>query len=282
MATKARSASVQQSAARGTAVRRGGTKADPCPPAVAEDGDDATGDSRPIAAVERALSVLSAFRTGPRLSLSELSKRTGLFKSTLLRILATLERNGYVIRLADGQYRVGGILHELGAGYVASFQLDEIMKPALAQLVAATGESAAFYVRAGAQRQCVFRVDSLQAVRHVVMAGQILDLDSAATSLILRRYEKGGPRPTPETDYASLCRSTSGQGDVGTASVAAPVFDAGGFVGVINVSGPVHRFTKTVAARCLAELAVTALRLTRALGGIGPAENGLDRTGQPT
>ena len=229
---------------------------------------------RPIAAVERALSVLSAFRAAPRLSLSELSKRTGLFKSTLLRILATLERNGYVMRLADGQYRVGGILFELCSGYVASFQLEEVMKPALARLVAATGESAAFYVRAGAKRQCVFRVDSPQAVRHVIMAGQILDLDSAATSQILRRYEKGGARPDAEADYAALCRSTSGQGDVETASVAAPIFDTGGFVGVINVSGPVHRFTKPMAARCLAELAATASWLSRALGGIGPAGNG--------
>lgn len=269
MAIKATPASVRRAGERRAAVRVRAPVAE-----AVEDDQDAPGDERPIAAVERALSVLSAFRAAPRLSLSELSKRTGLFKSTLLRILATLERNGYVMRLADGQYRVGGILFELGSGYVASFQLEEVMKPALARLVAATGESASFYVRAGAKRQCVFRINSPQAVRHVIMAGQILDLDSAATSQILRRYEKGGPRPDAQADYAALCRSTSGQGDVETASVAAPIFDTGGFVGVINVSGPVHRFTKAMAARCLAELAVTAASLSRALGGIGPAGNG--------
>lgn len=271
MAIKATPASVRRAGERRAAV-----KAKVRAPAAeaAQEDEDATGDERPIAAVERALSVLSAFRAVPRLSLSELSKRTGLFKSTLLRILATLERNGYVMRLADGQYRVGGILFELGSGYVASFHLEEVMKPALAQLVAATGESAAFYVRAGTQRQCVFRVDSPQAVRHVITAGKILELDSAATSQILRRYEKGGSRPTAETDYIVLCRSTSGQGDVETASVAAPIFDTGGFIGVINISGPVHRFTKPVAARCLAELAATAARLSRALGGIGPDNAG--------
>lgn len=270
MATKAGPAPVRQTAKRNAgAARRAAVT-------VASTDDDAAGDTRPIAAVERALTVLSAFRCSPRLSLSDLSKRTGLFKSTLLRILATFERNGYVMRLDDGQYRVGGILHELGSGYVASFQLEEVMKPALAQLVAATGESAAFYVRAGAQRQCMFRVDSPQSVRHVVMAGQILDLDNAATSLILRRYATGGPRPVAETDFRTLCRSTSGQGDVGTASVAAPVFDARGFVGVINVSGPVPRFSKAVAARCLPELATAAFRLSLALGGIGPGGDGQD------
>ncbi|NMJ41544.1 IclR family transcriptional regulator [Roseomonas sp. JC162] len=271
MAIKATRASVRRAGERRAAVK---AKVRAPAPEAAQEDEDATGDERPIAAVERALSVLSAFRAAPRLSLSELSKLTGLFKSTLLRILATLERNGYVMRLADGQYRVGGILFELGSGYVASFHIEEVMKPALAQLVAATGETAAFYVRAGTQRQCVFRVDSPQAVRHVITAGQILELDSAATSQILRRYEKGGRRPTAETDYTALCRSTSGQGDVDTASVAAPIFDTGGFIGVINISGPVHRFTKPVAARCLTELAATAARLSRALGGIGPDNAG--------
>lgn len=273
MAIKATRASVRRAGERRAAVK---AKVRAPAPEAAQEDEDATGDERPIAAVERALSVLSAFRAAPRLSLSELSKRTGLFKSTLLRILATLERNGYVMRLADGQYRVGGILFELGSGYVASFHIEEVMKPALAQLVAATGETAAFYVRAGTQRQCVFRVDSPQAVRHVITAGQILELDSAATSQILRRYEKGGRRPTAETDYTALCRSTSGQGDVDTASVAAPIFDTGGFIGVINISGPVHRFTRPVVARCLTELAATAARLSRALGGIGP-----DNAGSP-
>src|ERR1700761_4620121 len=74
-------------------------------------------DTKPIAAVERALQVLSAFRLAPRLTLSELSSQTGLFKSTLLRILSTLERNGYVTRLNGGQYRVGGIVYELGSNY---------------------------------------------------------------------------------------------------------------------------------------------------------------------
>jgi len=225
------------------------------------------GDVKPIAAVERALQVLSAFRIAPRLTLSELSTRTGLFKSTLLRILATLERNGYVTRLSDGQYRVGGIVYELGAGYAASFDLSEIIKPALTDLSRLTGESSAFYVRAGSQRQCVFRVESSQAVRHVIDAGQIIGLDGAATSQLLRRYETETTRPNASTDYASLCVSTSGIGDHQTASVGAPIFDTSGFVGVLNVSGPVNRFTAQVASSCLVVLSLVARKVTTSLGG---------------
>jgi hypothetical protein len=86
------------------------------------------------------------------------------------------------------------------------------------------GKGSAFYVRAGSQRQCVFRVKSSQAVRHVIDAGQIIDLDGAATSQLLRRYENNAFRPNASTDYASLRVSTSGVGDARTASVGAPIW----------------------------------------------------------
>lgn len=226
------------------------------------------GDTKPIAAVGRALQVLSAFRASPRRTLSELSDQTGLFKSTLLRILATLERNGYVTRLSDGQYRLGGVLFELGSSYAASFDLAEIVKPALSELSRITGESAAFYVRAGMQRQCVFRVESSQTVRHVITAGRIVDLDGAATSQLFRRYEGDTRRPPAKTDYATLCIATSGVGDLQTASVAAPIFGTAGFIGVINVSGPVSRFTGKAAVSCKSTLAQIAAKVTASLGGI--------------
>ena len=252
-----------------TSARRPRERSPVYGPADSKHDIAAAADGKPIAAVERALQVLSAFRSSPQLTLSELSKQTNLFKSTLLRILSTLERHGYVTRKDDGYYRVGGILYELGSGYIASFQLEETMKPALAALSAATGESAAFYVRSGSHRQCVFRVDSPQAVRHVIVAGQILDLDKAATSLLFRRYEGNGRCPASAADYAGLCIATSGIGDTQTASVAAPIFDTNGFLGVLNVSGPVSRCSEAAVARIRAKLATTAAKLSSGLGGLG-------------
>lgn len=224
---------------------------------------------KPIAAVERALQVISSFRREPRLTLSELSETTHLFKSTLLRILATLERNGYVMRLDDGRYGLGGLLYELGSSYVASFRLEEVIKPALAELSETTGESASFYVRSGdQQRQCIFRVESPQALRHVIDVGQIVDLDRAATSQLFRKYDGSKIRPTASTDYSTLCIATSGIGDPQTASVAAPIFGTDGLVGVINVSGPVSRFTDAAASRILIKLAIISAKISGALGGV--------------
>ncbi|MFC7552238.1 helix-turn-helix domain-containing protein [Pseudoroseomonas wenyumeiae] len=61
-----------------------------------------------VEAVERALSILDAFGDGtPRLSLSEVAERTGLYPSTVLRLAASLDRFGYLHRGQDGLFRLG-------------------------------------------------------------------------------------------------------------------------------------------------------------------------------
>jgi DNA-binding IclR family transcriptional regulator len=255
MATKARARTTPRSTARAAAAS----------PPSAERGK--AGDTKPIAAVERALQVLTAFRSGSRLTLSELSQKTGLFKSTLLRILSTLEKHGYVTRLSDGQYRVGAVLFELGSSYVASFDLAEIVKPALATLSRVTGESASFYVRSDSRRLCMFRAESPQTVRHAINVGQVVDLDGAAISQLLRRHDGDTSRPKRSVDYATLCIATAGVGDSQTASVAAPIFNTTGFIGAMSVSGPVGRFTDQSTAGFRTTLAKVAKETTTALGG---------------
>jgi DNA-binding IclR family transcriptional regulator len=61
-----------------------------------------------VAAVDRALLILSAFREDDvALSLALLARRTGLYKSTILRLLQSLLRAGYVVRQPDGNYVIG-------------------------------------------------------------------------------------------------------------------------------------------------------------------------------
>ncbi len=116
-----------------------------------------------VAAVDRALALLAAFDgDAPSLSLSELSRATGLVKSTVLRLAASLERSGYLRRGSDARYRLGPALARLSARYQAAFQLGDHVMPALERLADATGESSAFYVRDGDQSVCLHRVNSRQ------------------------------------------------------------------------------------------------------------------------
>ncbi len=63
-------------------------------------------DHDAVRALSRGLDVLDALETGDGMLLRDLHRSTGLPKPTLLRLLATLEKRGYVTqRLADGHWR---------------------------------------------------------------------------------------------------------------------------------------------------------------------------------
>ena len=85
------------------------------------DADAAAGG---VAAVDRALSLMSVFTPRDKaLSLGELAERTRLYKSTVLRLLASLEHAGWIQRLDDGRYALGGEVARLHGIYASSFSL---------------------------------------------------------------------------------------------------------------------------------------------------------------
>ncbi|MHA1553115.1 MAG: helix-turn-helix domain-containing protein, partial [Alphaproteobacteria bacterium] len=72
--------------------------------------------NRGVESVERALRLLECFSGAESaLSLAELSRRSGHYKSTILRLAVSLDRFGYMHRGADGRYRLGPTLWRLGA-----------------------------------------------------------------------------------------------------------------------------------------------------------------------
>src|SRR5580692_3142738 len=95
-----------------------------------------------VAAVDRALIILSALevRTEPS-TLAELAVATGLYKSTILRLIASLEVGGYVTRLRDGRYVLGASAFRLGHAYERQNPLRQHVLPTLQDLVARGTES---------------------------------------------------------------------------------------------------------------------------------------------
>jgi DNA-binding IclR family transcriptional regulator len=187
------------------------------------------------AAVDRALAVLQTFKAGDApLSLAELALRTGLYKSTVLRLLASLEHAMLVERLPAG-YVLGRGVARLHAVYAASFSLERMVLPALKALVAITGESAALHVLWGsgaqAQRLSLFRVDSSQPIRDHYKAGDMLPLDSGVGAIILLAYSDHltmtlGEKILKDVENARLngFMAAIGHRDPEVAGIAAPVF----------------------------------------------------------
>jgi DNA-binding IclR family transcriptional regulator len=194
------------------------------------------------AAVDRALSLLAAFRAGDSaLTLAELASRTLLYKSTVLRLLASLEHARLVQRRSDGAYQLGTEVARLNAVYTAAFSLESQLLPVLHELVAATRESAAFHVRQGGQRLCLLRVDSPQLLRDHVRAGDLLPLGRGAGGRVLMAFNgaKGAL-------YAQIRREgfalRTGDRVEGLTGISAPVWGAGSeLVGALTLTLPEQR-----------------------------------------
>lgn len=236
-------------------------------------GASAPADSgQRVEAVERALTLLEAFTDETRrLSLAELAARSGLYPSTVLRLAASLDRFGYLHRGADGQFRLGATLLRLGTRYRDSFNLADYVRPALAELAGATAETAAFYVREGEQRICLYRHSTWRPVRHHVEEGSVLPLYRGASGRVLVAFTGGQDAASEAIRRDRVCTSL-GERDPDTFAVAAPAFGAeGGFLGAIGVVAPRTRYDPGTAAALGEEVRQAAERLSRRIGGSADA-----------
>jgi len=103
-----------------------------------ESDEKASGDR----GLARAAMLLSVFRTDDRqLSAAELSRRTGLPRSTTHRLAAELAALGFLERLPNNGYRLGMRLFELGHLALYERGLRDTAAPFLADLANATHET---------------------------------------------------------------------------------------------------------------------------------------------
>jgi DNA-binding IclR family transcriptional regulator len=228
--------------------------------------------SQGVAAVNRALSLLAAFQQGSLvLTLSELAERTRLYKSTTLRLLASLINANLIQRFEDGRYGLSYEVARLYAIYAASFSMEHVVKPVLRELVAITGESAAYHVRQGITRFCLYRVDSPHPVRDHIKEGDLLPLKRGAGGRVLFAFETGENNAGQDNDdedkalYARIREqgyySCIGDREQSVGGISAPVFRANGkLVGAVTLTMPAERYDEkfiepvTAAARKLSAL----------------------------
>jgi DNA-binding IclR family transcriptional regulator len=219
------------------------------------------------AAVDRAISLLAAFRPGDKaLTVTELAKRTRLYKSTVLRLLASLAQGRLLHRNAEGHWMLGPELARLASIHSAAFSLEDIVLPAMRELVQGTQESVAFHVRQGDQRLVLFRVDSPQLLRDHARAGDMLPLDRGAGGRVLMAYGGAKGRLYDQVRRDGYVMIT-GDRIPGLVGISAPVWNsAHELVGALTLTAPEPRIQPSF----IDALRRCAAGLTNALGGSPP------------
>lgn len=231
-----------------------------------------------MAAVDRALRIATALAASPQpMRLAELARATDLYKSTILRLIASLERNGLVMRRADQRYSLGLLAFRLGQSFAATFQLEDAVLPELQWMIDQGSESASFHVWHDEKtRLCLLRVDSNHPTLDRIRPGDLLPLRRGAAGMVLRTFADGHA-----AGAASLIQKSFGERDPACAAVSVPVFGPDDeLLGALSLSGPKERFSELAVKRMSQWLLVAGERATSALGGHWPLSRPNPRAGR--
>ena len=247
---------------------------------VRDDGRD--GDSGGVRSVQRAIDIMSLLTENrPAVSLREIVEATALPKTTVLRIVQTLEHGGLLSSTSKGYVAGPGLwrwAHLTVYNWAPSEQAQSIMR----ELVSRQRETVNIYVVRGAGRVCVAQEESPMPLRHVVRVGSELPLWAGASSRVLLRdapddlLERIIAAAPPEYRNTSSLRAgieeaqragfavSHGERELGLSAVAVPIQRPDGDVSAsLSFSGPTGRFSDDRVTDMLAELRDAAARLER-------------------
>ncbi|MGB3187437.1 MAG: IclR family transcriptional regulator [Ornithinimicrobium sp.] len=218
-----------------------------------------------VQSVDRALSVLAIIARSGDCGVSEIAHELGVHKSTVFRLVATLEAHDMVEQQADrGKYRLGmGVLRLAGS---ATARLDVVQeaRPIARDLAASTGETVNLAILSDHSALYIDQVAGPSALQPNNWVGQRIPLHATSNGKVLL---SGLPDAEVIAIVGTLTRYTSStitsmtrfrrelavvaeQGfavaidelEVGLSAVAAPVRDAhGDIVASLSVSGPTFR-----------------------------------------
>jgi IclR family KDG regulon transcriptional repressor len=223
-----------------------------------------------IQSVSHALDILESFtKTEDELGVTELSKKLGLHKNNVFRLLATLEHRGYIEQnTASENYRLGPKTLQLGSIFIEQRECRRQARPILENLMAASGETAVVAVLRANKVIYMDSVETDRTVRAVSRIGAMLpahctavgkaQLASLSPAEIERLYPEMNLPPLTDKsikrrdDLLRELKKTSDTGyaleneecDLDVRSIAAPVRDfSKSVIASIGIVAPAARLT---------------------------------------
>lgn len=240
----------------------------------------------------KAATLLERLAEEPEVSASRLADLIGEPRSTVYRLLASLQRLEMVEPgVRRGTYRLGLKLFRLGSAVVARFDERQAGLPTMERIHEETGETVFLCVRRGHQAVCIERLDGRRVQSLALRLGGTLPLHVGAAPRVLlafepeelwHEYARTAPleamtpkTPTTEEQLFPALRKIRKLGyavsdeDVtpGIAAIGAPIFDYRGAIrAALSISG-VRPAILGEGAQQLRELIVSSAHdISRALG----------------
>lgn len=219
-----------------------------------------------VESVARAIRVVEALAQSPA-GLSETARRVDLPKSTVARLLGTLEEMEAVERDEDGRlYRLGPVLRRFSSAAGGPAQLTAFARPYLDSLTTLTGEAAGIAIPDGFKVHYVDQTEAEHPVQVRDWTGELIPMHVVASGLVVmahwpdqqtdRYLRRKLEQMTPNTivDPKQIWKRLAAireKGYIwayeefveGINSVAAPVLERNGRItAALHVHGPSYRF----------------------------------------
>jgi DNA-binding IclR family transcriptional regulator len=230
-----------------------------------------------VRSVRRALDILNLLsEERPVVSLREIIEATGLAKTTVLRLVQTLEESGLLWSHPSG-YTAGPGLWRWAYLARTQWEVPRETRKVMRDLADRLGETVNIFVARDVHRVCVAHEESPHPLRHVVDVGDEQPLWAGASSKVLlrdasdallRRVALASPHGEAHVErlrawVADAAQRgyavSSSEWDEGLTAVAVPVVGrTGAVIASLSLSGPSHRFPYEAVERFAAELTEAA------------------------
>ena len=223
-----------------------------------------------VQSVDRTFDILEILVNSDRgLGVTEISKKLNIHKSTVYRLLATLQYRGYVKQNEEGKYSIGFKLFELGSSVINDLDLRSEAKPYLRELMDISEETVHLGVLDDNQVVYIDKVESHNTIRMYSKIGRRNHASSTSLGKVILAYsdrevvdkvirEEGLKKLTENTiiDEDKLRKhlvKVRSQGyaiddeeqEYGIRCIAGPIFNhTGDIIAAFSISGPTMRMSK--------------------------------------
>ncbi len=250
-----------------------------------------TSSYTPVRTIEKCFSVLEQVASRQPVRIPEIVQSVGLNRGNVHRLVATLERLGYVERLEDGKIRLSYKIFKMGSTVPHTRKLDEVTRPFMHRLSEMSDETVNLGVL---YADSVIYLDKVEAKQYLRLDHQIGEIDPLYCTALGKVLLSGFSEADLEAFFASAelrpntkntivtreglekeIREVRRRGyaldlkelDVNLHCIAAPICDyRNRIIAALSISGPSIRFTRAKINQLTAPMLKITSEISREMG----------------
>lgn len=242
-------------------------------------------------AIQRAFGVLQCFTVErPAVSLTEITKATGLTLPTAHRIVKTLQSNQFLDQEEPtGKYTLGPALLRLAEIILRRHDnIASTATPHLERLRDLTTETVGLHTPLNGERICILEIVGHHAMRMATGVGHVYPLYAGAAGKAILAWlpkaevgtilsrpmgitGRSAVKPANLRKELALIKQqgyaiSAGETVPGARALAAPIFSSNGIIGSINIAGPEQRWSESRVLEAVPDLLTVTRSLSRQFG----------------